>query len=224
MQEITRLRTGFANIWLLKGKQGYLLVDSGLPGKHRTLFQQLKSLAIPPEQIRLAVVTHVHFDHVGNLAAMVRRCGCPVLVHEAEAQNLAHGRWEVPQGTIPFTRAAVKLGRRMPMLLAQLTRYRPVPSALAVVPPVSLEPWGFEADVLPTPGHTKGSLSVLTHSGHAIVGDLAYNELPWASKNRIPPFGNDLETLKKSWAMLRKRGARKIYPGHGAAFSGEELD
>ncbi|MBI9075687.1 MAG: MBL fold metallo-hydrolase [Desulfatibacillum sp.] len=223
MPEITRLCIGFANSWLLKGKQGYLLVDSGVPSKHRGLFNQLRALKISPEQIRLAVATHVHFDHVGNLAALVKRCGCPVVVHEAEADNLEQGRWDLPGGTIPFTKGVVKLGRRFPALTARVTRYEAVKPDMRVSAPMSLEPWGFEASILPTPGHTEGSLSVLTHDGHAMVGDLAYNEIPFLYKSRVPPFGNDVDTLKKSWALLLENGVRTVCPGHGAAFDATEL-
>ncbi|SHK55498.1 Glyoxylase, beta-lactamase superfamily II [Desulfatibacillum alkenivorans DSM 16219] len=224
MQEIIRLRTGFANVWLLKGTQGYLMVDAGLPGKHRILFNRLKRLDISPEEIRLVVITHVHFDHAGNLAAMVRRSGCPVIVHEADARDLARGRWQIPDGTIPFAKAAVRLGRRLPGLLARATGFEAVRPDITIESPMSLASWGFDADVLPTPGHTAGSISVMTHDGHAMVGDLAYNEMPRFYKRRIPPFGNDPDAMKTSWALLRQKGAKTIYPGHGAAFDATELD
>ncbi|WP_028313590.1 MBL fold metallo-hydrolase [Desulfatibacillum aliphaticivorans] len=224
MQKIIRLRTGFANVWLLKGKQGYLMVDAGLPGKHRILFNRLKRLNISPEEIRLIVITHVHFDHAGNLAAIVKRSGCPVIVHKAEAGDLAGGRWQVPNGTIPFTRAAVRLGRRLPGLLARLTQFEAVRPDITIESPMSLKSWGFDADILLTPGHTSGSISVMTHDGHAMVGDLAYNEMPRFYKRRIPPFGNDLNILKESWAVLLENGAKTIHPGHGASFDAAELD
>jgi len=47
----------------------------------------------------------------------------------------------------------------------------------------------FDARVLPTPGHTAGSLTVINASGQAFVGDLAVNYLPGGRGPFWPPLG-----------------------------------
>jgi len=66
---------------------------------------------------------------------------------------------------------------------------------------------GFAGEVIPTRGHSADSISYLTASGEAIIGDLA-------PADQIMDDGES----EASWALIRARGARKIFPSHGAIF------
>ncbi len=223
MNHIHRIRIGFANVWLIQTPSGCILVDSGLPGKAPLLIDRIKKRGVSPQDIRLAVCTHVHFDHVGTTAALQQACGCQVLVHEKEAALLEKGRWELPDGALPVTRALVRIGRRFPEFLYARTRYQAARPDIVVSSPLSLEKWGFEARILPTPGHTEGSLSLVTTDGHGFVGDGAYNELSWLFKHRRPPFANDSALLVDSWRHLLENGVHTVHPGHGKSFPAEML-
>ncbi|MBI5845678.1 MAG: MBL fold metallo-hydrolase [Deltaproteobacteria bacterium] len=223
MDTIHTLKLGMARAYLLKGRAGYVLIDAGVPGAGGRIVQKMNDLAIRPDMLKLGIVTHVHYDHVGGLAGVVKASGCPVMVHEAGADALAHGEMSIPGGQIFLTRQLVRLARRFPSVTAWVTRYEPVRADLYVNEETSLEPWGFSARAIPTPGHTKDSITVLTDDGRAFVGDLAYNELPFLAKTRKPPFAENIDILHNSWRLLLDRGARIIYPGHGEAFSADEL-
>lgn len=223
MNNIIRMRVGFANVWLLRGEKGWLVVDSGVPGKAGIFFRKLKALSIKPEEICLAVSSHVHFDHVGNTAAIKKACACPVVAHEKEAELLANGKWDLPKGVNLWSKAAISLGKQIPTFLARATRYKAVTPDIIVSSTMSLTKYGFDAQIIPTPGHSPGSISVLTGNGDAFVGDLAYNELPFLRSHRRPPFATDLDLLQKSWNLLLKNNAKTIYPGHGAAFDAGQL-
>lgn len=223
MEEITRLRLGYANAWLLRQDGVYCLVDSGMPRLAGRLLSLLEELGVNRGNLRLAVATHGHFDHAGGLTAVSRALGCPLLAHRGEAREMAQGRWLLPLGTFPPSRAAIALARRIPRLLARATRFEPVEPDHVVDRETSLAPFGLDARVIPTPGHSPGSLTLLTAQGNAFVGDLAYNELPSLFKNRRPPFATDLDLLHQSWRTALSAGARTIHPGHGAAFDASEL-
>ncbi len=223
MNSIFRIKLGFANVWLLKGKNGFLIFDAGIPGYHKSLFKKLEALNVRPEQVSLAVASHVHFDHVGAMAAIKKTCGCPVIVHKKGANLLRMGEWRIPEGTGFLTRTAVSFGKKYADLLARKTRYEAVEPDIEIESSISLNEFGFDARIIPTPGHTEDSISVITDGGDAFVGDLAYNELPFLAKHRRPPFINDPGLLKASWRLLAKNGAKIIHPGHGAAFSAEQL-
>jgi hydroxyacylglutathione hydrolase len=81
----------------------------------------------------------------------------------------------------------------------------------------------FDARVLPTPGHTAGSLTVVTASGQAFVGDLAVNYLPGGRGPFWPPFGESRRPIRDSWQTLRNQGVTTIYPAHGRPFKIEKL-
>lgn len=223
MSAIYTLKLGMALAYLLKGRDGWLLIDAGVPGTAGRIVQKMNAFGVAPHTLRLAVVTHVHYDHVGGLAKVVRACGCPVMAHRDEAETLARGEMSMPDGQIFLTRLVARLARKHPSVTAWVTRYEPVKADLLVSGDTSLESLGFAATVIPTPGHSRDSLTVLTDDGHAFVGDLAYNELPLVHRTHVPPFACDRAVLLESWKLLLDRGARVIHPGHGDAFSADKL-
>jgi hydroxyacylglutathione hydrolase len=205
---------GITNVYLLRGRWGWLLVDAGPRHWHRHLFRRMACWGLQPASIKLIVVTHAHFDHVGSLAAIRSRCGCPVAVHLAEADILRRGQAVVPPSLSLITRPAVALARRHKRLTRRLMAFPPVGPEIVVRGPLDLAPLGFDACIVPTPGHTAGSLSVLTGSHDAFVGDLAINycrHLAWL----LPPFGDDPGQIRRSWMDLIALGARRFLPAHG---------
>jgi len=73
--------------------------------------------------------------------------------------------------------------------------------------------------VIPTPGHTEGSLSVLAGSGNTFVGDIAVNMPLIAAPRYASPFGYSAQEMTSSLNGLIQAGAQRIYPAHGQPFS-----
>jgi glyoxylase-like metal-dependent hydrolase (beta-lactamase superfamily II) len=66
---------------------------------------------------------------------------------------------------------------------------------------------GLAGEILPTPGHSPDSVSLLLDDGSAFTGDLT--PLPYADHDEAGRL------VVQSWRRLREHGARRIYPGHG---------
>lgn len=217
------MQLGITCSYLLPGQAGYLLIDAGTRGKAAAFRRALSRARIAPRQIRLILVTHVHHDHVGSLKAIQNDCRCPVMVHRAEAGRLSRGEMALPPGMQPLTRGLIALATRHPRLVKRLLRFEPVTPDRVIDGPLDLSPFGFDAQALPTPGHTAGSLSVVTPAGQAFVGDLAINYLPGGRGPFYPPFGDNLQQIRDSWGTLLKMGATTIYPAHGKPFKADKL-
>lgn len=223
MARIRRIRMGGVNAWLVSGNRGWLLVDAGMPGMERTLLRALKRHGISPKDIRLIVVTHVHHDHVGSLAAVKEACGCPVSVHADGVEPLRNAEIRIPDGRcFPFS-ALMRFFRHHRPWVERLLRYRPVTAEIIIDQETSLEPYGFPARILPLPGHTDDSMAVLFDDGSAFVGDLAVNHPLLGFASHVPPLLTDESALRASWKALRAAGAAMIYPAHGTPFSVDEL-
>jgi glyoxylase-like metal-dependent hydrolase (beta-lactamase superfamily II) len=63
---------------------------------------------------------------------------------------------------------------------------------------------GLAGEILATPGHTDHCASLLLDNGAAFTGDLPPENLAF-----------DNPTALASWKLLREKGARTVYPGHG---------
>ena len=88
---------------------------------------------------------------------------------------------------------------------------------------LDLAPWGIQGQVLYTPGHSPGSLSVVLASGEAFVGDLAMHGLPLRLGPGRPAFAETPSRRVGSWELLLQSGAQTIYPALGPPFSAEVL-
>jgi len=86
-----------------------------------------------------------------------------------------------------------------------------------------LKEFGIQGKILFTPGHSRGSISVVLDTGEAFVGDSAMSGFPLTIGPNLPVFAEDLSLLKESWTKLIDNGAKTIYPGHGKPFPIEKL-
>jgi hydroxyacylglutathione hydrolase len=74
--------------------------------------------------------------------------------------------------------------------------------------------YGFEARVVHIPGHSRGSIGVLTAEGEFFGGDLVVrNNGP--KRNKII---DDVEAAEASIKKLKSLGIKTVYPGHGKPF------
>ncbi len=217
MTEVIPIKLAYSRVYLVKENGKNLIVDAGLPGKSGLLIKKLKENGVNPEDIDLIVITHVHYDHIGNLACLKEASKSPVLVSEQESAYLIKGKSPVPSGTNVFTKLLSGIGKK----------FNPLNGYKAVKPDVifsdfgTLKEFGFSASLIPTPGHTSGSISLVFGSGEAFVGDTCFRV--YNRKSVFPVFANDIPTLLKSWRTLLDSEARIFYPGHGNAFGRDLL-
>jgi glyoxylase-like metal-dependent hydrolase (beta-lactamase superfamily II) len=88
---------------------------------------------------------------------------------------------------------------------------------------LSLASYGIPGSIVHTPGHTRGSVSVVLDTGEAIVGDLAMNAVPLRFGPGLPVIAEDWPTVLASWRMLLARGVTTVYPAHGKPFPAEVI-
>ncbi len=216
---IDPIRLGVTQCALIRG-EGAVLVDAGVPRKARAFARALARLGVVPAEVRLMVMTHGHFDHVGSAAAIAAMTGAPVAMREPDRGWLERGEVALPPG-------ATRWGRTLRLALRPfepLARIEPAAVEIAIGDEgLDLAAFGVAGRVIPTPGHTAGSVSVLLPGGEAFVGDLAMNGLPMRRGPGLPVFADDLELVRAGWRTLLDAGARTIFPAHGTPFPAEAL-
>jgi hydroxyacylglutathione hydrolase len=221
MTTIRRVNTGFQRVYLIEGDSGLVLIDAGRLGLIKTLKATLDGLDRRPADIGLIVITHVHVDHVGGLAAVKELTGAKVLVHAADKNILERGTSIMPVGTGLISRPMVEALRP---LLTRGQGFRPVSPDIVIEHEFDLGPFGVAGKVVPTPGHTAGSISVFLDSGQAFVGDTCFNHRPRSRRSVFPPFADDVPSLLRTWKVLLASGASEFYPGHGRPFTRAKLE
>jgi len=218
--DIHAIKAGISNCYLVKDKGGAILVDAGPPGEIKALVSGLARAGVKPEGLNAAVVTHCHWDHIGSLNALKEVSRATVIVQQRERHALENGERLIPPGATLWGRL---FGWFLKGISAKMTIV-PCDADIAVgETDYSLQPFGIEATIVYTPGHTSGSVSVLLDNGAAFVGDSAMNGLPLTLGPNLPIFAEDMRALRRSWQTLLKKGARTIYPGHGKPFPAAQM-
>ena len=206
--------------YLIKDK-GAILVDAGWKGGGPVFAEILKANNIRAEEVRLIVPTHGDFDHAGGAGELKALTGAKLALHEKDCAMVEEGLFHWPGGVTPWGRFS--RGMMMPFMKRMI---HPDPVRVDLVlgdEGLSLKEYGLDGEVIYTPGHTYGSVSVVLESGEAFVGCLAHNRPPFTLRPRLPIYALDPELLKKSWSKVLERGAKTIYPGHGKPFPVEKI-
>lgn len=216
---IIRHKLGSSNIYLIPGEKGYLMIDAGSPGHFQSFKRLLHRENINPDAIILIVITHVHSDHVGNLRKVKEYTGAKVMIHQQESEWLSGGKVDIPNGTVPLYRLISKLGQKRGLKL----KFPPAVADITITGETSLKKFGHDAMVIPTPGHSVGSVSVFYNDGVAFVGDSCFN-YPAFKRTILPGFAENIPTLFETWKFYLESDVHTFYPGHGKPFGKEKIE
>lgn len=200
--------------YLLRGRDGWTLVDTGLGLMETPWPIILEQLDAPVVRI---FITHMHPDHVGGAEAAAAATGAPVLqggldyeqcerVWGSEQWPERIAEWFTRQGTTPaIADELIESGH----VFADFVRFAWNPTIVA--PGDEVDGWRVHW----VPGHADGHLA-LVRDGVLIAGDSLLAPITPAiglyPESRPDPLGDYFATL----AAIEELDPRVSYGGHGA--------
>ncbi len=195
--------------WLLRGDGRTILVDTGFSPevgerRGRTVLcpplEALARLGVAPADVAQVILTHLHYDHTGNVAAFP---DAELVVQRAELDF-----WTGVEGRAPEHAAHVEPEEIA--VVSTASRLRVLDGSGQVEP-------GIDAVLIG--GHSPGqqSLVVTTERGTVVLASDAAHYYEEVERDRPFAIVVDVETMRRGLATLRDLAARPgavLVPGH----------
>jgi glyoxylase-like metal-dependent hydrolase (beta-lactamase superfamily II) len=208
-----------ANLFLVRGRDRDLLVDSGLG-----LASLREELAELFERPVIAAATHRHFDHTGGLHEFDE-----IVVHRDDADAVANAEGFASLRIEDYPPEELSGYDPPPTLLTALPRdgFDLGSYAVAPVTPTRIVVEGEEIDlgdrrfeVLHLPGHTPGEIGLWEDETRTFLsGDCVYES--GVLLDELPE--SDVPDYLRSMIRLRDLPARVVHGGHDESFGRERL-
>jgi len=189
----------FVYVYLIYGER-ICLIDSGVVSSERIIFDYIKKTGRSPEDISLLVLTHSHPDHIGAAQAVKKASGCKVATHTAERAWIEDVDVQARDRPVPGFHTLVGGSVKVDCTLQD-------GDVLDLGKGLSL-------NVVHTPGHSKGSISLWLPEERAlfsadavpISGDLPIYEDIFESAGSIKRLRRlpGIEFLLASWDDPRR--------------------
>lgn len=181
------------NVYLVAcGKGELVMIDSGAGLSYNLLIRNAQSLGFNLTQLKALILTHKHIDHIGGAAKFRKSYGCKVIAHELDAEDIEKGE--------QFLTGAKSYGIKLEPCTVDIKLNQPE---------TKLVFGQLEFNLIHTPGHTPGSISVvLDVKGKRILfGQDIHGPL-------IPEWGANLEEYRESMEKLISLKADILCEGH----------
>lgn len=197
----------YVNCYLIKVGDGYILIDSGLSNKREVIEKELGKADCQPGNLKLIILTHGDSDHAGNVAYFRKKFGSKIAMHREDAGMVEHG-------DMFWSRKSPNIIIRLIFGLFGLKKSDRFSPDLYLEDGNDFSKYGFDAKVLHLPGHSKGSIEILTADGNLFCGDLLGNI---NKPTRFSIIDNSTEA-NESIEKLKRLNINTVYPGHGKPF------
>jgi len=191
----------FVNVYIVYG-DGITLIDTGFNASEKQVTAYLRSTGHDPSEIQLIILTHSHPDHIGSAKVIRDLTGCTVAAHpldSPEIENVDPMLLKSPTpGIPPMVSGAVPIGR-----------------LLNDGDTISLGK-GLTIDVLHTPGHSPGSISLLLREEKALfTGDTVQ------APGRAPIYTDPVGLVRSIRRLKGIPGIKYYLPAHDTPAEGD---
>jgi ribonuclease/clavin/mitogillin len=188
MTNIVNVGYHSTNYYAIDVRGGRLLVDCGWPGSLSQFTAQMKRKGISPSEIKYLLVTHFHPDHAG-LVDEFKQLGARLILLESQVGALEPTADPTASGIPSFVHISAENNN-----LLKFKDSRRFLSSLDLA-----------GEIIPTPGHSDDSVTLILDDGSAFTGDLP---------PRFLIADNDTVT-KASWDTIYRHQITRVFPAHG---------
>jgi glyoxylase-like metal-dependent hydrolase (beta-lactamase superfamily II) len=222
-------RLKHVNVFVFPEEGGFTLIDTGpnLPGVLPAMEESLAGIGLKVDDCRRILITHYHMDHCGLAGIIAGRSGAAIYLSEIEERTI-RGFARQEERLLRLRGFALENGLdggTMDSVARAFSAFRtatsPFQSAGSLADGDRLIVGGREVEVIGTPGHSRGHLSLYLPEGRFLIaGD---HILPHITPNLSPdltePAFLPLESFLSSLTRVEGLPVSMVCPAHGRPFS-----
>lgn len=186
------------NTYVISTGKDMLMFDTGWAGTFMQMCKALGEQELKLQEIKYLLISHFHPDHMG-LAGELMKQGITVIAMESQKACI-HACDHIFQRDKRFVYTLLEEDKVQVLSFAESREF--------------LQKLGIDGEIIPTPGHSDDSISLILDSGDVFVGDL------------YPLYELDVHEepgVQESWQKILERKPKRIYYGHAktAVLEGE---
>jgi glyoxylase-like metal-dependent hydrolase (beta-lactamase superfamily II) len=203
------------NGYLIRGEDGFTLVDTGLKGFDRYVRRALRQLGSTLTDLKRIIITHAHPDHVGALPSLQQQVNATTYAHRLDAPVI-RGDWPIAYPK------PEELGALSRFVLGRMQSNSLVPARIDVElsDGQTLNEVAAGACVLHLPGHSHGQIGLYLPEEKTLIGGDVLMHLPWGLTLPLRPASPDWAAVKTSIRKVAELPLENLLLGHGAPILG----
>lgn len=190
----------YFNVYVIKGKNGDILIDTGFIGIKRPLKKWLSQF-----NIKLVILTHAHVDHIWNVAYLKELYGCDVAIGIDDIVNIDNSNIN----SKPTSKRSGLWCKFMNFGMKRLSA-KDFDIDMKLRDNQIIRRYGLELKIISLPGHTNGSIGIL-YKNYLFVGDALVNR--WNGVE-IAFQNQDCEEALLSYERIMELSPDIIFLGH----------
>lgn len=190
----------YFNVYVIKGKNGDILIDTGFIGIKRPLKKWLSQF-----NIKLVILTHAHVDHIWNVAYLKELYGCDVAIGIDDIVNIDNSNIK----SKPTSKRSSLWCKFMNFGMRRLSA-KDFDIDMKLRDNQIIRRYGLELKIISLPGHTNGSIGIL-YKNYLFVGDALVNR--WNGVE-IAFQNQDCEEALLSYERIMELSPDIIFLGH----------
>lgn len=202
MNKIHRIKCGNVNCYIIENENTGVLVDTG-----KMEYLDKVTDACRQYNTRLIILTHAHFDHAENAAAISKALAIPIAMSEKDIDL-------IKQNSAQKLFAETFFGKIVLSVSLKDFSSRPISEFnpdILLKDGDCLTDYGIDARIVSLSGHTEGSIGVDVENRDLIVGDALMNMF----YPTVSMLYHDKGKMLASAEKIGEMGKRTIYFGHG---------
>lgn len=215
---IIPIKLKLSNAYLVRGRKP-ILIDTGASNEAETIIAAIRRHGLQPTDIALILHTHGHSDHAGSTVELKTRIAAPTAIHPADLPLVDRGH----HGQL--TGIGLRGKMMKPFINPRFPAFKP---DILLETGQRLDQFGIAAQVIHTPGHTAGSISLLFDDGQAIIGDMLMGGYLGGNLQPGKPnthyFADDLDQNYHSLHQILALSPTKLHVGHGGPLAPQAVE